>query len=1033
MLVIVVILIAALPAWAVETQTGGGLQVQLFADLNDDSASVYINYLAGKSIIKGFDDGTFRPGEGLTRAQAAVLMTRAAGIAPDSTADLPFTDVAADYWAGPSIATSVKAGYIKGFPDNSFHPEEKLTRAQAAAMVLRLSRQSLNKAANAQFNDLNSEHWAAAAAVTAVASGMMLAGSDGRQFQPDQEMTRAEIARALAVLLTSDPELYKTRLTGTIIVKKGTVSIEKDQQKPVIITCPAVIDIGDTIITAGNSMAEINFEDGSGLLLKENARLTVTDAYGRSYIRHDGTAGVAVEWLNINMAGGELFGAVPTTMSNSEENQADSRKELQTTGFLDQYKTPLLASLNSPGLIAAAAEDNKTAPWYNTSKTKRVKVKIDMPWGVAAVRGTQFFVGQNSGGTDISVLEGTVTATGNSPRGTNTYDIGAGQFARIGSSGSFTSPPAPMNQNQLRRWVNEQQWVRERAEQIMQNQETDMNSSSNQSSSTQQPVTGTLDDINQALQEAQDSIRQNTSGGSSGGSFRYITSLQLPEDTQLTVAYRQAYELPAVVTAYYSDDTNSTVSVTWNPNTVDTSVVGTQTFTGTVSGYSGTVTLNLTVIMEELGEILGSYELEDGLILDNYIYDNGVLTQDLSINPSDALLARANYYEILSSYSSNPIISMQPLDQSVRVMKKLFDNLERLRIVFYDESENIVAYAGFNSSGVLTNLVNRTISGRISLPEGMNAPAGGMDIILYAYDQVFNYTVPLTIREGEHEADYSIAVAYNYSFMPYGLSTMAESEVSVNGYNLNDRNIRNPEMRPMFSDSNTQGYQLHYQIIGSYGADLVMSGQYNETIDVSDSSQSEINLQLEKGQLILGTIKLPEDLTADSDLDIYVEAVDHSGEYYKYYYDSVLIQSGQNEVPFSLTVPGQISYLLQYYIYDQASHAEQVNGHLLREGYYSLSGASFNEEEATQIGVEDAAVNDIDFVMASGKQIYGTISLANGQLAPQDISVYVEAYIQATDDYISEQYVLSQDSQSVDFALVVPASQVSLYIYFNDE
>ncbi|HNX92565.1 MAG TPA: S-layer homology domain-containing protein, partial [Syntrophomonas sp.] len=153
MLVIVVILIAALPAWAVETQTGGGLQVQLFADLNDDSASVYINYLAGKSIIKGFDDGTFRPGEGLTRAQAAVLMTRAAGIAPDSTADLPFTDVAADYWAKPSIATSVKAGYIKGLPDNSFHPEEKLTRAQAAAMVLRLSRQSLNKAPNAQFSD----------------------------------------------------------------------------------------------------------------------------------------------------------------------------------------------------------------------------------------------------------------------------------------------------------------------------------------------------------------------------------------------------------------------------------------------------------------------------------------------------------------------------------------------------------------------------------------------------------------------------------------------------------------------------------------------------------------------------------------------------------------------------------------------------------------------------------------------------------------------------------------------------------------
>jgi hypothetical protein len=571
-LIILIISIAILPANAAEMQTMGGPQMQLYTDLTDDSATSYINYLAEKSIIKGFDDGTFRPGEGLTRAQAAVLMIRATGVEPEPSLDLPFTDIAADHWARPSIAAAVKAGYIKGFPDNSFHPEDKLTRAQAAVMVLRLSRQSLNEASKAQFSDLNREHWAVASAATAVASGMMLAGSDGKQFQPDKEMTREEIARALAVLLTVDPELYKTALAGTLTVRKGTVSIQKGQQNPVTVAGPVVIDIGDTIITAGNSEAEISFEDGSGLLLKENTRLTITDGYGRSYIKQDGSPAVAVEWLNINMAGGELFGAVPTTMSESQENEDGTSPGPQTTGYLDQFKNTLLAGLDYPGLIAAASDDEKTAPWYNTTKTKRVKVKIDMPWGVAAVRGTQFFVGQNADQTDISVLEGTVTATGNNPRGTNTYDIAAGQFARIGSSGSFTSPPAPMNQNQLRRWVNEQEWVRERTEQIIQNQEINVEEllgSSLNSTLLQQSATDLLDNVNEALQAAaQQLIRQSSSGGSSGGGSPYITSLQLPEDTPLTVTYGETYELPAVVTANYSDGTSSDVSVTWDPDTV---------------------------------------------------------------------------------------------------------------------------------------------------------------------------------------------------------------------------------------------------------------------------------------------------------------------------------------------------------------------------------------------------------------------------------------------------------------------------------
>jgi hypothetical protein len=352
-----------------------------------------------------------------------------------------------------------------------------------------------------------------------------------------------------------------------------------------------------------------------------------------------------------------------------------------------------------------------------------------------------------------------------------------------------------------------------------------------------------------------------------------------------------------------------------------------------------------------------------------------------------------------------------------------------LYVVFYNESENIVAYAGLDSSGKLINMANETISGTISLPEEMDAPAGGMNIVLYAYNQIFQSTSHVTIEEGEHEADYSIAVVYNSSFMPF--STMAESE-SENQYNLNDRNTTNHEMRPMGSESNAQGYQLYYQIFGSYSSDLITSGQYHGTIDLSEGSLSDINLQLERGQLISGTIKLPANQFADNDLYINVEAMVNSEDYSGYYIDPVLVLAGQNEASFSMVVPGQTSYLLQYYIYEQASHEEQVNGHLLRRGYYTASGASINEAEAKQIAVADAAISDIDFLMASGNQIWGTISLTDVQQFSQDIAVYVEAYASAY-GYISEQYVIPEGSQSVDFALVVPASQLSLSVYADND
>lgn len=114
----------------------------VFTDISSTSLDYsYIIYLSGKGIITGYPDGSFKPQEGLTRAQAAVVIVKAANLSLDQTAASPFKDLRNEHWARPYIATAVKAGFISGFPDGTFRSDQPLSRAQGISLLLRLSRQ----------------------------------------------------------------------------------------------------------------------------------------------------------------------------------------------------------------------------------------------------------------------------------------------------------------------------------------------------------------------------------------------------------------------------------------------------------------------------------------------------------------------------------------------------------------------------------------------------------------------------------------------------------------------------------------------------------------------------------------------------------------------------------------------------------------------------------------------------------------------------------------------------------------------------
>ena len=113
-----------------------------------------------------FDDGeTFRPNDAITRAELVDLLVR---LAPDVRATASFSDVPANYWAADAIAKATSLGWIAGYEDGTFRPDNSLTRAEACAFINRVTEregdttQAEKLIGLGLFSDIDAGHWAAA-------------------------------------------------------------------------------------------------------------------------------------------------------------------------------------------------------------------------------------------------------------------------------------------------------------------------------------------------------------------------------------------------------------------------------------------------------------------------------------------------------------------------------------------------------------------------------------------------------------------------------------------------------------------------------------------------------------------------------------------------------------------------------------------------------------------------------------------------------------------------------------------------------
>lgn len=173
-----------------------------FPDIAGHYAKNNINKLCSYGVLSGYEDGTFKPDNPVTRAEFATMTTNALEKACSYALDMvsAFTDISG-HWAEKAITKMVACGIVNGFEDNTFKPDKAITRGQASIIASNmLSYCGIQRRDSDGFPDTIG-HYAEHHIKSLKAFGVVNGYEDGL-FRPDEEITRGQAAMYIANCLT---------------------------------------------------------------------------------------------------------------------------------------------------------------------------------------------------------------------------------------------------------------------------------------------------------------------------------------------------------------------------------------------------------------------------------------------------------------------------------------------------------------------------------------------------------------------------------------------------------------------------------------------------------------------------------------------------------------------------------------------------------------------------------------------------------------------------------------------------------------
>lgn len=158
----------------------------------------YSNHWAEKSIQKwfdngqlsGYEDGSFKPDQTVTRAEFMTMVNSAFEFTAKD--DISFSDVKSSDWYYEEVQKAAAAGYIIGYTDDTARPGIKITRQEAALIISRIKELSDSSTSAKVFADYNAIAAWSVGGVGAVAKAKIMIGYEDNSFRPDRFISRAE-------------------------------------------------------------------------------------------------------------------------------------------------------------------------------------------------------------------------------------------------------------------------------------------------------------------------------------------------------------------------------------------------------------------------------------------------------------------------------------------------------------------------------------------------------------------------------------------------------------------------------------------------------------------------------------------------------------------------------------------------------------------------------------------------------------------------------------------------------------------------
>ena len=175
------------------------IQNNSFSDIDGHWAESYIAELQKQGIIDGYEDNTYKPDKPLTRAEFVKLLVSAFDEAKEYSGG--FSDVTSDDWFAKYVSAGLKNGYVSGYEDNTFRPNAKITREEAAK-ILTLVYESMYNTSEVRGNlseytdTAQISDWAYEYMEKAVEYGL-IQGTDSGKTEPKGDFTRAMAAAVI--------------------------------------------------------------------------------------------------------------------------------------------------------------------------------------------------------------------------------------------------------------------------------------------------------------------------------------------------------------------------------------------------------------------------------------------------------------------------------------------------------------------------------------------------------------------------------------------------------------------------------------------------------------------------------------------------------------------------------------------------------------------------------------------------------------------------------------------------------------------